>query len=360
MTNSVAPAVSVIVPLYNAEKYVADCLDSLLSQTFQDFEVIVVNDCSTDNSVAIVESYAEKFGGRLILSHMDKNSGSGALPRNKGLELSRGEYVYFADADDMLTKTALKELYTLAKDYDAEVVYCERYYSADDNLENIKIVKTQPGDCVDKPTFETEDLAQRIQEIINLRFWVTPWGKFTRRDFLFENEIFFPHCKISEDNIWTYALVVLAKRFLRVPNAVYMYRRADTSILRIPRTPQQTINFWLNPILLALETFDKFLSKAPFLKENPQYKYVVLEKFITARFNKILKESFSLSPAVFCETLQKEFGDRLGEYGVLIPMLCTVISTQQKMFAINKQSFKEFAAQAQKRIAELEAQLKTK
>ena len=90
------PKISVIIPLYNAEKYIGDCLESLLVQTFQDFEVIVVDDCSTDNSVAIVQSYAEKFGGRLKIARTKKNSGGGGyVPRNLGLNLSRGEYIFF-------------------------------------------------------------------------------------------------------------------------------------------------------------------------------------------------------------------------------------------------------------------------
>ena len=120
--------ISVVIPLYNAEKYVRECIISLLAQTFQDFEVIFVDDCSTDNSVAIVESYAPKFGGRLTLAKMEKNSGSGALPRNKGLSLAKGEYIQFLDADDTLIPTALEELYTLAKEYDADVVYCEKHF----------------------------------------------------------------------------------------------------------------------------------------------------------------------------------------------------------------------------------------
>ena len=69
------PAVSVVIPMYNVEKYVRDCLDSLLAQTLKNFEVIVVDDCSTDSSPAIVQSYAEKFGGRLKLVHMKKKHG---------------------------------------------------------------------------------------------------------------------------------------------------------------------------------------------------------------------------------------------------------------------------------------------
>ncbi|MBR0262196.1 MAG: glycosyltransferase family 2 protein [Selenomonadaceae bacterium] len=123
------PKISVIIPLYNAEKYIGDCLESLLVQTFQDFEVIVVDDCSTDNSVAIVQSYAEKFGGRLKIARTKKNSGGGGyVPRNLGLNLSRGEYVIFMDSDDAVTPDALEKLYTTAKKFDADVVGCEKYY----------------------------------------------------------------------------------------------------------------------------------------------------------------------------------------------------------------------------------------
>ena len=78
------PAISVIIPMYNTEKYVGDCLNSLLEQTFQNFEVIIVDDCSTDNSVAVVENYRERFGGRLTLAHTEENSGGGGyVPRKK-------------------------------------------------------------------------------------------------------------------------------------------------------------------------------------------------------------------------------------------------------------------------------------
>lgn len=86
MTN--APAVSVIIPMYNAENFIAEGLESILAQTLQDFEVIVVDDCSTDNSRAVVESYLEKFDGRLKIFSTEKNSGNGALPRNKGMNFS--------------------------------------------------------------------------------------------------------------------------------------------------------------------------------------------------------------------------------------------------------------------------------
>lgn len=126
--NSLLPqtkyAISVIIPIYNVAEYIGECLDSLLIQTFQDFEVIIVDDCSTDNSVEIVESYAPKFNGRLQLTKTKTNSGGGGyVPRNIGFKLARGNYVYFADADDFLLGTALETLYTTARKHSVEVVY---------------------------------------------------------------------------------------------------------------------------------------------------------------------------------------------------------------------------------------------
>ena len=104
------PKVSVIIPMYNAEKYLGVCLESLLIQTCADFEVIVVDDCSTDSSIAIAESYLEKFGDRLKIVELPANTGSGAVPRNVGLEIASGKYVYFVDNDDLLIDTALETL----------------------------------------------------------------------------------------------------------------------------------------------------------------------------------------------------------------------------------------------------------
>ena len=123
------PKVSVIIPVYNVEKYLAVCLESLLIQTFTDFEVIVVDDCSTDNSLAIAESYLERFGGRLKIFSLEENTGSGAVPRNVGLEVASGKYVYFVDDDDLLIDIALDTLFNYTEEYQAQVVYMEKFFS---------------------------------------------------------------------------------------------------------------------------------------------------------------------------------------------------------------------------------------
>ena len=351
------PAVSVVIPLYNAEKYISECLNSLLAQTFQNFEVIVVDDCSTDSSCTIVENYREKFDERLTLSHMDKNSGSGALPRNKGMMLSRGEYIAFLDNDDLYTKTALEELYTLAKDFDADVVYCEDNYRVHSNGTGIHKEFGDKIKPINKPTFESDNLVERVSKILHGKYHVPQWCKLVRRSFIFEQEIFFPDTRPSDDDIWTYGLIFHAKKFLRVPNITYIRRLTEDSIMRVKKTPQQVITFWSNPVLLGLKSLDNLMSRHEFFQKNPQYRYAVLQMFVNNKLNIPLKDSFQLQPFVIYEILKQEFGAKLGEQDVLIAALCTAFNTQQKINVVNIQQFQQFAAQAQARIAQLEAEV---
>jgi len=302
-TPHVPTAVSVIIPLYNAERYIADALDSLLAQTFQNFEVIVVDDCSTDKSCAVVESYIPKFGGRLILAHMEENSGQGSFPRNRGLMISRGEYVYFVDNDDLVTKTALEEMYTLAKKFDADVVYLDGHYTADENLK--KLTPADYAMAVSEPTLKPEALPERIRRISQGRYTLPPWDKFVRRRLLVENQIFFPRCKISEDDIWTFGLLFYAKNFLCVPNKVYIFRDAHGSIMRSKKTPLQVVNFWLSPILFGLKHLDELMRRHEFFKANPQYRYAVLDMFVQWKFNAIFRQVNTLRPQTFTRHLSR-------------------------------------------------------
>ena len=332
-TSTTTPLISVVIPLYNAEKYLSECLESILKQTLRAFEVIIVDDCSTDSSCEIVESYMPKFEGRLKLYHMEENTGSGALPRNKGLLLSSGEYVYNMDNDDMLTKTALEELYKLATEYNADVVYCERFYEVNPDGTNKKIQCLQKGDLVDKPTLEPYDLKERIKSIMDDRYYVVPWLKLIRRNLIIEHDIIFPALKISDDNIWHQGLLFYAKRILRVPNIVYNYRLTETSIMRTKKTPQVRMNFWIDPILRGLRYLDKLMSGHEFFKENPSYRYLILKKFISVRFIRILSSSRELTDDVVYDTIKNEYGKYFGEYDVLISCLCTYICEQNKAMA---------------------------
>ena len=174
---------------------------------------------------------------------------------------------------------------------------------------------------------------------------------------MLEHDIKFPNVHPAEDDIWTYGLVFHAKKFLRVPNVVYIWRQSEDSIMRARKTPPQTINFWLSPVVLGVKALDDLMSTHEFFQQNPQYRYVVLEFFVNIMYGMFLSDSMELQPFEVYEAIKQKFGDKLGEWEVLIPALCTALNTQQKISVMNQQQFNQFAAQAQQRISQLEEQL---
>ena len=104
--------VSVIVPVFNSENYLEKCLDSILSQTLNDIELILINDGSTDNSLSIIKNYSRKYSN--IIYKSKKNEGQ-AIARNIGIEMATGEFICFVDSDDYIENTMLEKLYKIAK-----------------------------------------------------------------------------------------------------------------------------------------------------------------------------------------------------------------------------------------------------
>lgn len=189
-----APAISIVIPLYNAEKYIGECLESILQQSFQDFEIIIVDDCSTDNSAAVVENFLPKFSGRLKIIRTEKNFGNPAMPQNIGIKKAQGKYLFMLDNDDAITKTALEELYTLAEKFQADVVHCEKYFrlKTEQNLigrNDYEVFAAHLKKFVDKPTLISDNVLDRIISLQRNQFIWNLWSKFIRRDFFLENKI---------------------------------------------------------------------------------------------------------------------------------------------------------------------------
>ena len=304
------PKVSVIIPMYNAKKYFAMCLESILIQTFTDFEVIVVDDCSTDNSLAIAESYLEKFGGRLKIISLEENTGSGAIPRNVGLEYASGEYVFFMDADDLLIDNALEELYNCAENYQAQVVYMESGFTCGAELvpQNLTDVFWNPPRFTsEEPVLETENLSERIEKFLKLAVGMPPWEKFLRRDFLINNGIKFPAIRISEDIIWTFKILCKAKKFLRLPSPLYIQRENSNSMTRQNRSPKQELLFWINPLFYGVEILNDFMSEINFFKTNAPVKFAVLNFFAKIQLDFMASVFKSLEPQEAYEIILQEF-----------------------------------------------------
>ena len=346
-------AVSVIIPLYNAEKYIGECLDSLLIQTLQNFEVIVVDDCSTDKSVAIVESYAPKFNGRLKLTTTEKNSGGGGyIPRNIGLKLASGEYIQFLDADDFLLGSALETLYNSAKEYDADVVYTASYYRLIKPNEvypywdelNKKLLKENKTDTpnliVDNPN---ENLKRLFLGKKEGNFHAC-WSKFFRREFLIKNEIVFPIIPNAGDFIFVINVYCRAKRFLRLPTPLYFYRLYNiASITHAVKSSSEHISHWFLSFIDFVKNLHELENKEEFLSHNPAYCFVAFKKhfeFFLTRIDKALKP---LSTQEIYEILYNAFAKDYSDYtAVLSSFLFSFIDSEKKIAECYKETINKF------------------
>ena len=284
MKNTI-PAVSIVIPMYNAEKYIGECLDSILAQTFTDFEVIVVDDCSTDNSRAVVQSYLPKFGDKLQFVRSEKNSGGcPGIPRNTGIRLSCGEYILFVDSDDAITPTALEELYPLAKKFDADVVHCGKcYFSFDEafttNKNLLNIDSYAKGTLATAPTLMTNNFEERLKLFVERRInWITVCN-FVRRKFLMRHDINFPNMSVAEDVPYTLKLLCESKNFLCLPNLVYIYRIRKNSQSRISSNSDKYIRHRIRSVFRGIEYLDNYMSGVEFFVKHPDFRYAVLNFF---------------------------------------------------------------------------------
>ena len=332
-------AVSVIIPMYNAAEYIAECLDSLLMQTFQDFEVIVVDDCSEDNSVAIVKSYIPKFDGRLMFAKTKKNScGGGYVPRNMGLKLASGEYVYFVDSDDFIIGNALETLYNAAEDYDAEVVYTAARYNLDRPNDVVRSGDGERGKLLkkgltDEPTLTADNEEENLRRLLAEENYHTPWTRFVRRDFLLKNKIVFPEIMTGGDFLWVIQLC-RAKRVLRLPIPLYFYRRySSVSVTTKNKNSIEQVTYVFSAVTAWIKTLDKLSSKFERLKENPNYLYLALRSELKYRLGVLAEVMGSLTGNEVYELLYREFNDSKESFGLIVPFFFTELAQRDKEIA---------------------------
>ena len=280
------PAISIIIPMYNVEKYVGECLDSILAQTFDDYEVIAVDDCSTDKTCEVVESYLPRFNGKLQLIRSKVNSGGAGTPRNTGLRLSRGQYIYLMDADDALIKTGLEGIYNAAEETRSDVIHGDKYFQADGesvstDVDRLKIISKELVQEIKTPAALSKDLAVRIDRFISGKMRVEPWENLIRRDWLIKNEIKFSNLSIADDLVFAVMLLCAADNFVLYPNCFYVWRVREDSNSRETLSIPKIVHKKIGDIFGAVKVFENFLNKLKFFSDHPDYKYKIFD-FITS------------------------------------------------------------------------------
>ena len=288
MAEEKIPAVSVIIPMYNTEKYITECLNSLLNQTLENIEVIVVDDCSTDNSLAVAETFIPAFESKnkkLLTITLTQNSGCPGIPRNIALDYATGKYIYFLDSDDFLSEDALEIFYNAAEEFNADVVDAQmtlEYKKVDDKYETVANIMKNTA-RINQPMLETFDIAQRIDDVMNLKYLNTVWSKFFRRDFLIDNNIKFPAMTITEDLVFTFQYIVLAKNYLRIPFIGYFYRNYHGSTSHI----SHDIRISSLDLIEGIHCLDSFMKGQKFFIENPKYQYLIID-FFNQKFSDVI------------------------------------------------------------------------
>lgn len=217
--------VSVIVPVYNVEEYIEQCILSLLNQKFQDFEIIVVNDGSKDNSIEKIQYLINKYENIRLINQ--KNAGLSAA-RNTGLKNSKGKYISFVDSDDWVESNFLKNLYVAAEENDADIV-CAGYKKVYENTDKKDEVMVRSAELIETQIISGEEALLYQYEHSEYRMEV--WDDLYRREFLFENDLLFEEGYLHEDEMFTPLALLKANRVKFIDDISYCYRQRDNSIM---------------------------------------------------------------------------------------------------------------------------------
>jgi len=247
------PKVSIIVPVYNVEKYIRRCVDSILAQTFADFECILVDDCSPDNSPAICDEYA-KQDARVKVIHKPQN---GSLPqaRKTGFENSCGTYIQFVDSDDWIESNMTEKLYAAAVASDADIVACDYYINEDQGYRYVI------------QDIDTENLFNNLGFVNSSAVW----NKFYHRRII--GLIEFPKTERYEDRVTTQQALFFAKKIVKLSCPLYHYFYNRESI-------SKAIN-----VSMYIKRRNNMLSVIDFLRRNLDDKFALKEKNINNFIN---------------------------------------------------------------------------
>ena len=220
--------VSVIIPVYNVEPYIKECLDSVLGQTLREIEVICINDRGKDGSWDIVKKAAQE-DGRLRLFEQEENRGLAAA-RNKGLDLAQGKYVYFLDSDDKLREDALKSLYERGEKEDLEVqVFGASFIYEKESLEQRRLLD-RAGFKREYP--EISDGPEMFIKWMEVWDWLASQPRyFYRRCFLEENHIRFQEGMLHEDEPFAFEVLMKARRMEATSQPFFIRRFRSGSIM---------------------------------------------------------------------------------------------------------------------------------
>lgn len=284
--------VSVIVPVFNVEEYLVECLDSILTQSFEDFEIIIVDNGSTDNSFFIAEKYVEN-NSNIRLYHHPHGKLGGA--RNFGIKKSKAEFLMFVDSDDFLPEDALECLFRCTQE--------------DDDLDVIvgNIVKYKRNGIEYFKEFEyihkREQLLYGINDFHYLIKSQTATNKLFRRSLLEKHNLLFPENLIHEDLYFTTIALIVSRKIKIIPNIVYYYRKFEQPSI----TSGDSEVIYFENRLEVLEKLDNYLLENDLLEYKEIIDFYKLNKFYAPILQKMLNHYDDETSRTFFYRMNKHF-----------------------------------------------------
>lgn len=283
--------VSVIVPIYNTEKFLRKCIESIVNQTLQEIEIILINDGSTDNSHNICLEYAEKYPEKIRYIN-NKNIGCSAT-RNLGIELAKGEYIAFVDSDDYIEKGMYKEMYEVTRNKNLDVVVSGIIY--EDSFNKIQGISIPQNIKFYYDYFK-----------VNNRL-ANPVNKLFKKDVILINKINFPlNTHSGEDIVFCFKFLSQTKKIFSLPKAYYHYvNHGLNSIYNFEKRKGIFISF--------KELYDYLLKNTLFIDKKLMKKfyelfnfYAIRERFfILVNSTQISEKEYKKYDKIFYEELKK-------------------------------------------------------
>lgn len=219
--------VSVVIPVYNVEEFLGECLDSICNQTLEDIEIICVNDGSKDRSLEILNEYASRDERITVI---DQENGGHAVATNRGMKLAKGEYLFLMDSDDILDLKALEESYKVAEEKQVDFVIFQAinyYMDTGELVEAENYSMNGLYDIVGDSIFNYKDVKDYVFNIT-----VTPWSKLYKRDFIEKNSITFPEGLVFDDNVFFYDVLFAADKITFLKKHLFKRRWYSQSSTR--------------------------------------------------------------------------------------------------------------------------------
>ncbi len=211
--------VSVIIPVYNVEVYLRKCLDTLINQTLKDIEYICINDGSTDNSLLILEEYAQKDSRFIIINQ--ENQGQGTA-RNKGLKIVKGEYIGFVDPDDWIESDMYEEMYNKAKKFDVDIIECNRNFYRNNLLEKKEdnqklILENTNQEIIYENIYHPLTFFENFLDVYS----GSVLNKLFKTEFIKKNNILFSKGRMIEDVVFFLSALASNPKYMNIDKYYY-------------------------------------------------------------------------------------------------------------------------------------------